>query len=165
MISSRRDIWTPKVRTPEDGIKACIWDVAHMPPVSDQTVNGVVHVLKGVVGSAAAVAVRSVGKRCVVGLIGDQLVSRVVDELGIGLELQVGQIGLTLPGGTGIAHGAVILCDRTVGGWEVRGRRLRVESVVVQRISDVRETLWRVHSDHGTIDWVGHSSVQSPVPL
>lgn len=75
---------------PEDWIKACIWDVTHVASVSDQTVDSVVHVLEGVVGSASAVGVSSVRERCVVGLIGDQLISRVLNGLSIGLELQVG---------------------------------------------------------------------------
>lgn len=75
---------------PEDGVKACVWDITHVSSVSDQAVDSVVHVLEGVVGSASAVGVSSVRERCVVGLVGDQLISRVVNGLSIGLELQVG---------------------------------------------------------------------------
>lgn len=75
---------------PEDGVKACVWDETHVSSVSDQAVDSVVHVLEGVVGSASAVGVSSVRERCVVGLVGDQLISRVVNGLSIGLELQVG---------------------------------------------------------------------------
>lgn len=47
------------------------------------------HVLEGVVGSASAVGECCIGERCVVGLIGDQLISRIVNGLSIGLELLV----------------------------------------------------------------------------
>lgn len=75
---------------PEDWIKACVWDVAHVSSVADQAVDSVVHVLEGVVGPASAIDVSGVRERCVVGLVRDQLVSRVVDGLRIGLELRVG---------------------------------------------------------------------------
>lgn len=45
---------------PEEWIKACIRDVAHVSSVSDQTVDSVVHVLEGVVGSASVVGESSV---------------------------------------------------------------------------------------------------------
>ena len=75
---------------PEYGIKTCVGNITHVPSISDQTVDSVVHVLEGVVRSAPAVCESGIGERCVVGLIGNQLISRVVDGLSIGLELQVG---------------------------------------------------------------------------
>ena len=47
------------------------------------------HIFEGVVGSASAVGECCIGERCVVRLIGDQLISRIVNGLGIGLELLV----------------------------------------------------------------------------
>lgn len=40
---------------PEDGVKARIWNITHVPSVSDESVDKVVHALEGVVGSASAV--------------------------------------------------------------------------------------------------------------
>ena len=54
------------VMEPEDGVEACVGDVAHVSSVSDQTVDGVVHVLEGVVGSASVIGESSVRERCVI---------------------------------------------------------------------------------------------------
>ena len=75
---------------PKDGVEARVGDKAHVSPVADQTVDGVVHVLEGIVRGAAAIREARVGERCVVRLIGDELVSGIVNGLGIGLELQIG---------------------------------------------------------------------------
>ena len=48
------------------------------------------HVLEGVVGCASGASESRVGERCIVRLIGDQLIGRVVNGLGVGLEYQVG---------------------------------------------------------------------------
>lgn len=70
---------------------ACsVGDVAHVAAAADQAVDGVVHVLEGGVGSAAAVGGSGVRERGVVGLFGHQLIRRVVNGLSIGLESQVG---------------------------------------------------------------------------
>ena len=54
------------VMEPEDGIEACVGNVAHVSSVSDQTMDSVVHVLEGVVGCASVIGESSVGKRCVI---------------------------------------------------------------------------------------------------
>ena len=74
---------------PEDGIKACVWNVAHVATVPHQTVDSVVYAFKGVIGRAATVGESCIGERCIVRLIGDQLIGRVVKVLGICLELQI----------------------------------------------------------------------------
>ena len=104
---------------PEDWIEAGVWDVAHVSSASNEAVDRVVHVLEGVVGSASAVGVCGVGERGVVGLVGNQLIRRVVDGLSVGLELQVGETWLTLSAGTRIAHRGVVFRDDTVTGWEI----------------------------------------------
>ena len=63
------------VMEPEDGVEARVGNDAHVSSASDQTVDGVVHVLEGIVRGASAVREARVGERCVVGLIGDQLIS------------------------------------------------------------------------------------------
>lgn len=75
---------------PEDWVEAGVWDVAHVSSPPDQAVDAVVHIFERIIGCASAVRVSSVGERSVVGLIGDQLISRVVNGLSIGLESQVG---------------------------------------------------------------------------
>ena len=60
---------------PEDRVKACVWDETHVPSVADKTVDSIVHVLKRVVGCASAVREARVGERCIVRLIGDELIS------------------------------------------------------------------------------------------
>lgn len=40
-----------------------------------------------------------------------------------------------------------------------------MKGVIVQWIDNVRDTMRRVHTDHRTIDWIGHRSVENPVPV
>ena len=60
---------------PEDRVKACVWNESHVSSVTDQTVDSIVYVLERVVGCASAVREARVGERCIVRLIGDQLIS------------------------------------------------------------------------------------------
>ena len=130
-----------------------------MAAAADQAVDGVVHVLEGGVGSAAAVGGSGVRERGVVGLFGHQLIRRVVNGLSIGLESQVGEAWLALPVGTGIAHGTAILRNQTVTGRELRGGRLRMEGVVVQRVDNVHNPTRRIHADRRTVDRIWHRYV------
>ena len=72
---------------------------------------------------------------------------------------------MTLATETGIANSAMILCERAVTGREIRDRRLRMESVVIQRICNVHDAVRRVDGDHRTVDRIGHRSIESPVPV
>ena len=59
----------------------------------------------------------------------------------------------------------MILCKLTVTHREIGSRGLRMEGVVVQRIGKIDDAMRRSHSDHGIIDRIWHSSVESPVPV
>ena len=40
-----------------------------------------------------------------------------------------------------------------------------MEGVIVQRIDNVHDTMWRIHTDHRTVYQIWHRSVESPVPV
>lgn len=60
---------------PKDGIEGGIRDVAHVSTVSDQTMDGIVHVLQAVIQSTPAVRVAGIGERSIIGLLRDELIS------------------------------------------------------------------------------------------
>ena len=152
---------------PEDRVEAGVGDEAHVAAVTaDEAVNGVVHVFEGVVGGAAGAGEGGVGEGGVVGLVGEEFVGAVVDGLGVGLEGEVGEVGLALPGDdVGGADGAGIFGDCAVTGREIRGGRMGVEGVVVQGVGDGHDALGRVHGYGGIVDRIWHRDVGNPVPV
>ncbi len=62
-------------------------------------------------------------------------------------------------------HGAVEFRDQTITGREVRGRWSRMRGVIVQRVDNVRNTMWRIHTDRRTVDRIWHRSIESLVSV
>jgi len=50
-----------------------------MTSIPNQTVNGVVHILEGVIRAALSVIISSVRKWCVIGLVGNELICHVME--------------------------------------------------------------------------------------
>lgn len=59
---------------PENGVKARVRDVAHMPPVAYKHVDAIVHILNAVIAPTTSIVVPDVGKWPIIRLLGDQLV-------------------------------------------------------------------------------------------
>jgi hypothetical protein len=62
---------------PKDRIEACKWDDCHMPAISHQIMNPIVHVFERIVFVTASIGIAGVRKGSIVGLISNELVGKV----------------------------------------------------------------------------------------
>lgn len=65
-----------RVMQPENGIESRVRDDAHMPSISHQTVDNIMHIFNTVVSTAPTVRVSRIGEWCIIGLFGNELVGK-----------------------------------------------------------------------------------------
>ena len=92
---------------PEDRVKCRVRKHGHVPRAAHKVMDRVVHILNGVVATAAAIGVACVGERGVVPLVGKELVGQVVESLSVGVQFFICKPGL------GVAM-LVRMADRSV---------------------------------------------------
>lgn len=110
---------------PEYRVKARIGYVAHVPSVADQHMDTIVHVFNAVVVPSALVRIANVRKGPILRLLGDQLVSQIMQpsegleitpapplpldsRWSISLQLQIRAIRLALASSIRVPHGTMI---------------------------------------------------------
>ena len=101
---------------PEDRVKCRVGKHGHVPGAAHKVMDGIVHILNGIVATATAIGVACVGEWGVAPLIGKELVGQVVESLSVGIQFLICKPGL----------GIAMLVRITDCGVVVRDLRLRL---------------------------------------